>query len=45
MNIQIGMNCKYDAICESINYAFGFLFVGLIVGFICYLIYQSMKDK
>lgn len=45
MNIQIGMNCEYEVICEYVNYAFGFIFAGLVVSFVCYLIYKSIKDK
>lgn len=45
MDIQIGIGCKDQVLCDQIAHALGYAFLGLFIWFVVYVITKAIKDK
>ncbi len=45
MDIQIGMGCKDQVLCDQIGLVFGYSFLALCIGFLVYLVISVIKSK
>lgn len=45
MDIQIGMGCVNQELCDQIGAVLGYAFLGLFIWFVVYLIVKSTKNK
>ena len=45
MNIQIGIGCEDQALCDQVGIILGFSFLGLLVWFVIYLVVSAIKNK
>jgi uncharacterized membrane protein len=45
MNVQVGITCENQALCDQVGAVFGYLFLGLLVCFVVYIIIQAIKNS
>ena len=45
MDIQIGMGCANQALCDQISVVIGYLFLGLITWFVIYIIVKAVQNR
>lgn len=45
MDVQIGMGCNDQALCDKLAMIFGYVFLALLVAFLGYVIYKVINNK
>jgi hypothetical protein len=45
MDIQIGMGCTNQELCDQIGAVLGYSFLGLFIWFVVYVIVKAVKSK
>lgn len=45
MDIQIGLGCKDQALCDQIGFIIGYFILAVLIGFVAYVIYKVIDNK